>query len=232
MAGPGHPTLTLDAGRAAHLEFASESILLGRFKVLEPLGRGGMGAVFLVEDILSGETKALKAIPFKAVSDLPDLCRELKAAHAVTGSGIVRYFDIFVDEGQNCLLITMERVEGETLDTALARGPFTPREALRFLRLAAAILREVHAAGIVHQDLKPSNIFLLPDGGVKLGDFGISRFVDQEHGRISGTPLYMAPEQRDRSKPVTGKADWYALGLVLCEALTGDHPAAGMTVEE
>jgi hypothetical protein len=228
-AGAGHPTVTLDAGRVEALEFAPGETHSSRFRVLEPLGRGGMGAVFLVEDALTGETKALKAIPFKSISDLPDLSRELKAAHAVTGAGVVRYFDLFVDEGRGCLFITMERVEGETLESALARKPFTPAEALRFLRQAAAVLREIHAAGIVHQDLKPSNIFLLPDGGVKLGDFGISRFVDQEHGRISGTPRYMAPEQRNRSKPVTGKADWYALGLVLCEALTGDHSGAGMT---
>ena len=127
----------------------------------------------------------------------------------------------------------MRLVDGESAAARVAReGPLAPREVARIMAAIAEALAVAHAAGIVHRDVKPENILLDRQGGVKVADFGLSRILgrDPAHGRITGTNVvmgtfdYMAPEQRERSRDVDHRADLYALGVILYEMLTGELP--------
>ncbi len=229
------------AGRRPGL-FVDGQLVGGRYRVVRFLDEGGMGAVYEVEDEELGGRLALKAI-------LPELGyransvgrfrREIQLARRVTHANVCRVFDVgrhvVEDRDLEVLFLTMELVQGETLSDRLKRdGPLGPGEALSIVRQVASALQSAHDVGVVHRDLKASNIMLEESAdGVRavVTDFGLSRSVFEDpsqsgitaSGHMVGTPAYAAPEQI-AGKPPTPACDVYSLGLVLYEMLRGKLP--------
>jgi serine/threonine protein kinase len=220
-----------------------EHRLLGdRYELLEEIGKGGAGRVYRAHDRVAGETIAVKVLAYEAAEETMDRIRlELRAARRVTHPRVVRLHDLMVFEGAPAL--TMEFVEGETLQALLAREPrFSAERLLALLRDLAEAVAAAHRAGVVHRDLKPANIIMRKsDGRPVVTDFGISRIAMEkdatrasprapddgllrltEEGVLLGTPLYMAPEQLEPGAQVGTAADVYALGLLAWEAATGE----------
>jgi hypothetical protein len=210
--------------------------LVGRtvshFRILEALGAGGMGAVYHAEDTRLGRPVALKfLLPHFGLdaSAKERFIREARSAAALDHPNLCTVHE--VGEGEDGrLFITMTLYRGETLKARLAReGSLSVNDALAIAKQIAEGLSCAHAAGIVHRDLKPGNVMVLPDGTVKILDFGLAKARDQSftssNARL-GTAAYMAPEQM-RGAAVDGRADLWALGVVLYEMLTGKKPFAG-----
>lgn len=201
---------------------------IGPFRVLRKLGAGGMGEVFLAEDERLHRFVALKSPSssrFESADAYARLQREARAAARLNDPRIAAIYDVLDVDGRP--FIVMEWVDGETLSTALDRGPFAPERALDVGADIAQALIAAHAAGIIHRDLKPGNVMLTPDGRVKVLDFGVAKLTDAgdnltSTGQMIGTPGYTAPEQ------LLGKADArsdvYSTGALLYELLTGRAP--------
>jgi serine/threonine protein kinase len=204
---------------------------LGPYRVLRVLGSGGMGVVFLAEDLHLERPVALKAMkPVLAVSEAAKkrFLREAKAMALLKHDHIVTIHHVGEDRGTPYL--AMEFLEGELLDDRLKRERKLPvAEVLRIGRETAEGLAAAHARGLIHRDIKPGNIFLEgPRGRVKILDFGLARAaVDDAHitqsGVILGTPAFMAPEQA-RGEPVDARCDLFSLGCVLYRMCTGAAP--------
>ncbi|HXH23854.1 MAG TPA: serine/threonine-protein kinase [Vicinamibacterales bacterium] len=215
----------------ADLEGLAPGTRVGAYRIVEEIGRGGMGIVYLAEDTRLGRRVAVKALSAAAGAS-PELrerlAREARAAATISHPGVASVFAL--EEAGGELFIVSEYVEGETLRGEIARGP-VPVERARAIAIAIAeALAAAHAAGVVHRDLKPENVILTPAGGVKLVDFGIA-WTDAmgtarltRSGTLLGTPAYMAPEQLLGRTNIDGRADLYALGIILSEMLTGRHP--------
>jgi Tol biopolymer transport system component/tRNA A-37 threonylcarbamoyl transferase component Bud32 len=225
--------------------------LLGtRYLLIEELGRGAEGVVFRAEDHSAQTTVALKVIGREATTDtrLQRFRRELQNARRVTHPNVVRIYDL-VDLPAGYAL-SMELIEGETLARRLERAPRLDPGELRQLALDLAMsLAAAHAAGVLHRDLKPTNVLLRAGTGrAVVTDFGVSRLVRQEiedtadpdappssaglltrEGALVGTPAYMAPEQLMASRSLGPPGDLYALGLILREAATGQRPVDGLS---
>jgi serine/threonine protein kinase/TolB-like protein/predicted Zn-dependent protease len=229
------------------LEVQPDSLVgrtLGAYRVLESLGSGGMGRVYLAEDPRLGRRVALKVLPPETASQSEKLQRferEARAVAQLSHPGIVMLHSI--EEADGLRFITMEYVEGETLSKAIpARGFATER----FLSLAIGLTDAVAAAhrqGILHRDLKPENVMLTPDGRLKVLDFGLAKLRDDafvgdrttretqsvtQDGRIVGTVAYMSPEQA-QGLPVDNRSDIFTLGILLYEMATGERPFRGGT---
>jgi tetratricopeptide (TPR) repeat protein len=242
-----------EAAQAA-LEGPLEGSVLGHFRVLREIGRGGMGVVYLAHDLKLERQVALKLLPAGLHKDRERLRRferEARLAAALNHSNIVTVFQIGDWEGRP--FIATEFVEGNTLAEMLTRGPLPTAEAVRVSGHILAALVMAHQAGIVHRDLKPANVMVRPDGTVKVLDFGLARLappvgtpftVDETvtmtetvPGQIMGTPAYMAPEQW-QGKPADARTDIYAFGCILYEMLTGRRvnpqrqPVASRTLEK
>ncbi len=213
---------------------------LGRYRVLEPIGRGGMGVVFAGEHSTLRLPVAIKVLHPHLVGDATMVRRMVDEAHtmaAVRHPGIVAVLDVGTTlDGRT--YVVMERLVGEPLSDRLRRGRLREACAVAFARQLAAALACTHAAGIVHRDLKPENVFVVPDAAaaagerVKLLDFGIAkRDVDGREptktGVVLGTPAYMAPEQSEGGHDVDARTDVYALGVVAYHMVTGTLPFAG-----
>lgn len=214
---------------------------LAHYRVLDRLGRGGMGEVFLAEDLRLGRRVALKFLHPKLTAEprhLERFQREARSAAALNHPSIVTVYS--VEEAEGLHFLVMELVEGETLaDLLSAKGPF-PLEMLLDIALALTrALEAAHGRGIVHRDLKPRNVMVSSEGHVKILDFGIARMVqmdDEEDGTpendltgtgvIVGTAHYMAPEQI-RGQPVDQRTDLFSLGILLFEMATGQLPFRG-----
>ena len=210
-----------------------------RFEVLGRLGTGGMGEVYRVRDRELDEVVALKRIPPHAEDGLravDRLKREVRLARRIASEYVCRIYDL-VDLGAGDRGLTMELVEGETLSD-LMQTPMAP-DYRRFARWAADLcegLAAAHAVDVIHRDLKPENVMVRrADDRAVILDFGIARpTLDTEladarltqAGIIMGTPLYMAPEQL-ANRPLDGRADLYAVGLILAELITGEVPLGG-----
>ncbi len=207
---------------------------LTHYQVLERLGAGGMGVVYRARDERLQRQVALKVLPEGALADpvaRREFLREAVAASRVNHPNIGVVHEYAHDGGVD--FIVMEFVEGESLEARLERGPLPEREATSVGAQLADALGALHALGIAHFDLKPGNVVLVPDGRVKLVDFGLSRWLDPDDSplaeptvsaqRLAGTLSYMAPERFEQAAPGAG-ADLWSLGVVLYRAACGRLP--------
>jgi serine/threonine-protein kinase len=211
------------AARAASAEAHPER--LGRYEVRGLLGEGAMGRVFRAHDPLARREVAIKVLKPPFASDaraVERFRREALVAGRLSHPALVAVFELAGS------YLVQELVEGESLADRLARaGALAPPEALRILEAMAGGLDHVHARGIVHRDVKPSNVMLVPGGGVKITDFGVAHLAWApltRTGEMIGSPAYMAPEQIAPRGEVKAASDIYALGVVAYECLTGTHP--------
>jgi pimeloyl-ACP methyl ester carboxylesterase len=201
---------------------------VGRYTIVEQLGRGAMGAVYRARDSVVGRDVALKLLfTSPGTSTVDRFRREVVALGSVSHENIVAVHDAGIDEGQP--YVVLELVEGETLRERLRRGPLSATDAARLAHDLVCGLGAAHAVGVVHRDLKPENVLLDAHGTAKIVDFGLARLVERddahatgltESGMLLGTAHYMSPEQV-RGQRVDHRADYFALGAVLYEALTG-----------
>ena len=218
---------------------------VGHYQLFEELGRGGMGVVYRARDVRLEREVALKFLP-EHVRDDADanerFRREARAASGLNHPAICTIYDIGEDNGQP--FIVMELLEGETLKQMLDRQTITASEALDFGSQIADALDAAHAKQIVHRDIKPANIFITRRRQAKVLDFGLAKVLDHagpevsraptrtavitHAGALLGTSSYMSPEQV-RGQPLDGRSDVFSFGIVLYEALTGEHPFAGPT---
>jgi eukaryotic-like serine/threonine-protein kinase len=205
---------------------------ISHFAVHEALGTGGMGVVYRAEDTRLRRAVALKFLLPHYSFDASAKARFLREAHTagtLDHPNLCAIYEVgATDEGW--MFIAMALCEGETLRARLTRdGTLAMQDALEIARQIAEGLRAAHAAGIVHRDLKPGNIMLLPDGTVRILDFGLAKARDQslsDTGVRFGTAAYMSPEQM-HGATVDGRSDLWALGVVLYEMLTGRKPFSG-----
>ncbi|CCK32307.1 hypothetical protein BN159_7928 [Streptomyces davaonensis JCM 4913] len=215
-----------------------DQLLGGRYRLVEPLGEGGMGTVWEARDVKLDRPVAVKLISLlsgggsHATEARARFLREARLTARLQHPRIVTLHDVgeAVVEGRATPFLVMELLRGEGLDVLLRRGDVTPGDTARWGSQVADALAEAHGAGVMHRDIKPSNIMVTIAGDVKVLDFGIARAADPyatadrltQTGFIVGTPAYMAPEQaRGRPEP---RSDLYALGCVLFELLTGRLP--------
>lgn len=202
-------------------------LIAGRYRLLEPIGRGAMGEVWRGHDEMLGRPVAVKLLLEQASSDTTAAARfrlEAQTAGALNHPHVVGVLDFGQHEER--LFLVMELVEGHSL-ARLTRQP--PERVAHIAAQAAAGLAAAHQQGIVHRDIKPANLLLDPHGTLKIGDFGIARFLDDPGaaltatGQIVGTGLYLAPE-RALGRPAGPPSDVYSLGCVLYQLLTGRPP--------
>jgi len=204
-------------------------VIAGRYTLAREIGRGGMGAVWLGRDEVLGRDVALKRIGMMPGGGSPDLERaerEAKLAARLNHPHVVAVFDL-VDENDEQWLV-MEHVDGLNLAQVVERdGPLPVDQAAVVIRQAAEALTQAHAAGIVHRDVKPSNILVTPSGQVKLTDFGIARAEADasltQTGLVTGSPAYLAPEVAS-GRMANDASDVWSLGATLFHALEGRPP--------
>jgi len=215
---------------------------VAHYRVLDKLGGGGMGEVYLAEDTRLHRRVALKVLPPLMASDpehLERFAREAKALAGLNHPNIVTVYS--VEEAGDKRLLVMELIEGRTLSALIPEGGLSEE---RFFELAIPLsdaLSAAHARGITHRDLKPSNVMVTEDGRLKVVDFGLAKLRQEaearertvvmdeeltEEGRILGTYPYMSPEQI-KGKPVDHRSDIFSLGVVLYEMATGGRPFSG-----
>jgi hypothetical protein len=222
--------------------------VLGHYRIVEPLGKGGMGEVFVAEDTKLHRRVALKILPSLFAAD-PDYRlrfeREAQAVAALNHPGIVTIHS--VEEHGGRLLLTMELVEGQPLGEVIPKGGLPLERLLRIGIEVADAMAAAQARGITHRDLKPGNIMVTGAGRAKVLDFGLAKVREAQaagptddltrmstssgitgEGKIIGTVAYMSPEQAE-GKPVDPRSDIFSLGVVLHEMATGDRPFKGDT---
>jgi hypothetical protein len=215
--------------------FTPGRILGDRYRIVGLLGRGGMGEVYRADDLKLGQPVALKFLPEKMLKDGPSLTRfhrEVRVARQVSHKNVCRVYDIGEARGHHFL--SMEFIKGEELSSLLRRiGRLPEDKALQIARQICAGLAAAHEAGVLHCDLKPSNIMIDDDGNARITDFGLAGLAEEfkTEERSAGTPAYMAPEQL-AGKEVTIRSDIYSLGLVLYELFTGKRAYDASTLGE
>ncbi len=223
---------------------ATAGQMIGHYKIIGPLDKGGMGEVYLATDTRTGREVALKLLPALSVGDEQRVRRfqqEARSILALNHPNIVTIYEI--GQTDSAHYIVTERITGETLRRRLARAPLEIPEALAIAIEVAKALEATHAAGIVHRDIKPENIMLRPDGYVKVLDFGIAKLTEQAAPKVSteaatmmkvrtapgvvmGTVHYMSPEQA-RGQQVDARTDIWSVGAVLYEMVAGRPPFEG-----
>ena len=215
---------------------------LGRYRVEEQLGAGGMGEVYRAWDSVLRRWVALKVVAQGGGSGLAErLVNEARAAAALRHPNIVSVYDVGEEDGH--AFVSMDLVEGHPLRDYVGDGSVPHDRQLAWLLQIASALRAAHKAGLIHRDIKPDNVMITVDGEVRVLDFGLAKTfaVDVDaptahedargptssfltgQGRVSGTPAYMAPEQL-AGAPASPLWDQYAWGVLACELLTGKHP--------
>jgi serine/threonine protein kinase/Flp pilus assembly protein TadD len=220
---------------------------ISRYRIIEKLGSGGMGDVFLAEDTKLGRKVALKLLAEELTQNRDRLNRfdqEAYAASALNHPNILTIYEMGDEGGRH--FIATEFIDGITLRKRLGGAPMDLAEVLNIAIQIAGALEEAHAAGIIHRDIKPENIMIRRHGHVKVLDFGLAKlterpdthetdteaitraFVQTDAGVVLGTSQYMSPEQA-RGKPVDGRTDIWSLGVVLYEMASGRAPFTGET---
>lgn len=229
-------------GLYAQSDLQPGDVLADRFRIEGLIGVGGMGVVYRASDQSLGIQVALKLLR-PELATRPEAFerfrQELLLARQVSSPHVVRIHDIAQHDmhGQGRRwLISMDYIEGESLDKRLDReGALPPEDALRIARQIAEGLAAAHGREVVHRDLKPSNVLIDGEGNAYVNDFGVARsLVDSgvtQSGSVIGTPDYLSPEQA-RGEAVDPRSDLYALGLILYEMLSGELPFAGGTIAE
>ena len=211
---------------------SSTKLLAGRYLLGSLIGQGGMSDVYRAVDQRDGAAVAVKIVRSGDPEFARRLAQEVRALQRIEDPGLVRMIDTGLEDDQAYLV--MELVEGPTLAGTLRSGPLGPATTAAVGAGLASALAHVHEQGIVHRDVKPSNILLGQDGRARLGDFGIARLLDSSTFTIDGTTLgtagYMAPEQLEDHE-VGPSADIWSLGIVLLECLIGRRVYEGTSSE-
>jgi eukaryotic-like serine/threonine-protein kinase len=223
---------------------------MAKYRVIEPLGRGGMGEVFLADDLTLNRRVGLKFLPDEFAGDSERMARferEAKLLASLNHPNIAAIYGL--EQAERKRFIVMELVEGQSLAQRLIKGPLPIEEALAICRQIAEGLEEAHEKGVIHRDLKPANVMITEGGKVKILDFGLAKAISGEMqstttsqsptitsamtqpGVILGTAAYMSPEQA-KGKTVDKRADIWAFGCILYECLTGKRAFEGDTVTE
>jgi serine/threonine-protein kinase len=223
---------------------------LSHYEITAPLGSGGMGDIYLAQDVRLERQVALKLLPEQFTGDHERLRRfeiEAKAASALNHPNIITIYEIGEVDGVH--FIATEYIDGHTLREQMLRGPMKLIESVDVAIQIASALAAAHAAGIVHRDIKPENIMLRRDGYVKVLDFGLARVTETgkpssdpeaqtllaqfrtDPGRVMGTVSYMSPEQA-RGLEVDGRSDIWSLGVVLYEMISSRLPFKGDSVND
>jgi serine/threonine-protein kinase len=203
---------------------------IGIYEVKAELGRGGMATVYRAYDSRFEREVAVKVLPQELLHADPQFRlrfeREAKIVAQLEHSAIVPVYDVGESDGQPYFV--MRYMNGGSLSERIKAGVFSIEEAIQILGAIAPALDEAHSKGIVHRDIKPSNILFDKRGNPYISDFGIAKLSQAQSGNVTGsaiigTPAYMAPEQA-QGTDVDGRADIYALGIILFEMLTGKQP--------
>ena len=225
-----------------------EAQKISHYRILEKLGAGGMGEVYLAEDMKLGRKVALKILGEEFTTNRDRLNRfeqEASAASALNHPNILTIYEVGTDDGKH--FIATEYIDGKTLRRRMARSPLEIHQILDIAVQVASALEEAHAAGIIHRDIKPDNIMIRRNGYVKVLDFGLAKLtetstdrsqsdgeastrvlVHTDAGVVMGTSHYMSPEQT-RGKPVDARSDIWSLGVVMYELVAGRTPFDGET---
>jgi hypothetical protein len=205
-------------------KFTPGMMLDDRYRIVNLVGRGGMGEVYRADDLKLSQSVALKFLPPALAADEAALARfhsEVRMARQVTHPNVCRMYDIGEYEGQPFL--SMEYIDGEDLAALLRRiGRLPPDKALEIARQLCAGVAAAHEAGVLHLDLKPANVMIDGRGRAHITDFGVAGWQEEmvDGAGNPGTPAYMAPEQRLRGE-VSVRSDLYSMGLVIYESFTG-----------
>ncbi len=215
-----------------------DRVLDGRYKIINVVGTGGMAVVYGAYDLKEHKTVAVKVLRHdsegvkngteSAESAERRFVTEAATMQSLSHKNIVRVFDSAIKEEDKTKYFVMEYIEANTLKSMIANyGALESRDILLLTKQILLALIHTHSRGVLHCDIKPQNIMLLPDGGIKLTDFGIARFIDSDENRESdiavGTVYYISPEQAS-GKPLDARSDLYSLGVMMYEMATGRLP--------
>ncbi|ARU58824.1 type VI secretion system-associated serine/threonine protein kinase [Oleiphilus messinensis] len=213
---------------------------IGKYQIIETIGKGAMGAVYKGKDSIIDRIVAIKVIHPHLIEDgsggdlLARFKHEAKAAARCSHQNIVTLFDFGINE-HDIPYMVMEFIEGVDLRTLLRMGgAVSAQQAIEIITQVLSALAFAHDSGVVHRDIKPANIMVLDNGSVKVADFGVARLETSEltnAGDMVGTPSYMSPEAL-RGAIVDNRADLYSVAIVLLELLCGERPAAGLVDKE
>ncbi len=223
---------------------AAPGTRLGPYEIVRPLGAGGMGEVYEARDTRLDRTVAIKVLPAALAQDASARARFDREARSIAGlnhPNICALHDIGDADGHGFLV--MERLEGETMQARLERGPLDLEQVVEYGIAIADALDAAHSRGLIHRDLKPANVFITTRGIVKILDFGLAKSVGDSDtdmtraveealtvtGTALGTVAYMSPEQL-RGEPLDVRTDLFSFGLVLYEMATGQRAFAGSTI--
>ena len=214
----------------------AEGTRFGRYRLIELLGRGGMGEVWRAFDTVTERVVALKVLPTEYADDAVYQERfrwEARSAAGLDEPHVVPIYDFGEIDGR--LFVTMRLIKGRDLNGILSGGPIDAERAVRIIDQVASALHEAHKVDLVHRDVKPSNILVTDDDFAYLIDFGIARTARQSGltstATVIGTWAYMAPERLTTGQ-TDARADIYSLACVLYECLTGSQPFSGDSLEQ
>lgn len=218
----------------------NEGDTLGSYRIRKPLGRGGMGEVYLALHTKLNVLRAIKVLPARFIAANRNygerFLQEARMAIQLEHPNVIAVYDADYDGKRDLYYIVMEYVDGGTVRSALrAIGAYNEKAALMIILKVSEALMAAEKTGLVHRDIKPDNIMLTRNGVVKLADMGIAKTnlaplpgeLVKDKDSITGTPAYMSPEQANNPNNVDGRADIYSLGVTLYEMLTATKPYTG-----